>query len=116
MIFSAIVITVLPQKNVNQTGRLFPSLRLQPYQLKDTPNRIEIEWDGDFELAGQFFKVITTNPVIGSLAIAGFPVDQMRELLAQVETFDQKFSDIYMQADALDLTPETIIELVRNGW
>ena len=89
---------------------------LQSYQLKDTPNRIEIEWDGDFELAGQFFKVITANPAIGSLAIAGFPVEQMRELLAQVETFDQKFSDIFMQADAIDLTPETIQELVRNGW
>lgn len=89
---------------------------LQPYQLEDEPTRIKVGWDGTFELAGQFFKVETNHPRVGTRAVGGFPVDELRNLLHKVQSFEQKFSDVIRQQDAVELTPEIIAELVRGGW
>ena len=88
----------------------------QPYQINDLPTRIEIVWDGTFELAGQFFKVQTNHPAIGSRAIAGLPLDGLRKLIDQAQSVERRIEAVIVQADALDLTPETINELIRSGW
>jgi len=89
---------------------------LQPYKIKDLPTRIEIEWDGTFELAGNFFKVETVHPAIGRRAIGGFPLDDLRKLIDRAQSVERRIEDLIVQADAIDLTPEVVSELVRSGW
>lgn len=89
---------------------------IQPYVLQDEPTRIKVGWDGTYELAGNFFKVETDHPLIGTRAIGGFPLDEIREIRGRVQSFDQKFSEVILQTDAIDLTPAIISELLRGGW
>ena len=88
----------------------------QPYQINDQPTHIEIVWDGTFELAGQFFKVQTQHPKIGSRAIAGLPLDDLRKFIDKAQSVERRIDAVIAQADAMDLTPETMAELVRSGW
>ena len=88
----------------------------QPYEINDLPTHIEIVWDGTFELAGPFFKVQTNHPKIGSRAIAGLPLDELRTLIDKAQSVERRIEAVIVQADAIDLTPETMTELVRSGW
>lgn len=88
----------------------------QSFKVRDLPTRIEIEWDGTFELNGPFFSVRTTHPDIGSRYIAGYPVDPVRKLLEQVRSPEKRIDGIFEHADAVALSPEIIAQLVRGGW
>ena len=48
-------------------------LKRQPITLRDEPDRIEVEWDGEYELLGDFFRVDTGHPEIGERAGGGTP-------------------------------------------
>lgn len=88
----------------------------QPFEIQDQPTQIKIGWDGTFELAGDFFTVQTNHATIGSRAIAGFPLDDLRKLIDRAQSVQRRIQDVILQTDAIDLTPEIISELVRSGW
>jgi hypothetical protein len=88
----------------------------QPFLVRDLPSRIEIEWNGTFELNGPFFSVRTGHPEIGSRGIAGYPVDRIRSLLEEVRTADKRVEGIFESAGAVPLSPDVISQLARNGW
>ncbi|MBB6187557.1 hypothetical protein [Rhodanobacter sp. MP7CTX1] len=88
----------------------------QSPQVRDLPSRIEIMWDGTFELRGQFFVVETEHPEIGSRAIAGFPLDQLRPFLEALRPIARKIGDVFGQEDAVALTPDVIAQLSKSGW
>jgi hypothetical protein len=80
------------------------------------PNDIRIAWDGGFELSGDFFMVDTPHAVVGTRAIGGYPVKAIREINEREQYFEDRFASIFLQPDAVDLTPEVIADLVRAGW
>jgi len=82
----------------------------------DLPTRIEITWDGTFELRGDFFVVATEHPEIGSRAIAGFPLDQLRSALEASRPGERKIDSVFRQEDAVALTPDVFDQLVKSGW
>lgn len=88
----------------------------QTFAVRDLPNRIEIEWDGSFELSGPFFVVQSEHPEIGSRHIMGYPVERLRKLLEEVRTADKRIEGIFGREDAVPLTPDIITQLVRGGW
>ena len=88
----------------------------QEFTVRDLPDRLEIGWDGTFELRGAFFSVITVNPEIGSRHIGGYPIDPIRTLLEQVRSADKRIDGIFGRADAVALSPDIIAQLVQAGW
>jgi hypothetical protein len=88
----------------------------QTIAVRDLSNRIEIEWDGTFDLSGAFFSVSTQHPEIGSRYIAGYPVVEIRELLEHVRSADKRIEGIFGRPDAVPLSPDIISQLVRGGW
>jgi len=88
----------------------------QQFEIQDLPTPIKIEWDGTFELAGDFFILETKHPMIGNRAIAGFPLEDLRKLIDRARSVQRRVQDVIFQADVIDLTPEIINELVRSGW
>lgn len=88
----------------------------QSPHIVDLPTRIEIEWDGTFELRGDFFVVSTDHPEIRSRAIAGFPLDRLRPYLDAARPAERKLEQVILNEDEVPLTPETIAQLVRSGW
>lgn len=90
-------------------------VRREPAMSED-PMRLELGFDGHYELLGAFFHVESHNEAIGQKAIAGYPLDQLRPVLEEVKPFDLKFAELFGQFDAVDLTPEVIKQLVNQGW
>lgn len=88
----------------------------QDVAVRDLPTRIEIQWDGEFELNGPFFSVQTEHPDIGSRYIGGYPMDPLRECLETARSADKRIDQIFGQLDAVDLSPEVIRQLVGQGW
>lgn len=88
----------------------------QAYAVRDLPTRIEINWDGDFELRGPFFSVRTEHPEVGSRHINGYPLDTLRQLLEDLRSADKRIEGIFGQEDAVALSPDIIAQLVRGGW
>ena len=83
---------------------------------RDSARQIEIGWDGSYELDGDAFAVQTEHPAIGARAILGYPLAELRPHLEKAQSFHRKFSDIFMQDGAQELTPELIERLVEQGW
>lgn len=79
-------------------------------------DRLMVLWDGTFELLGAFFRVKTDDPSIGTRGIAGYPLEQLREVLERARSVDDRMHAVFDQPDALDLTEELIAELTRGGW
>lgn len=89
--------------------------RLAPF--RDQADAIEIDWDGDLALNGQFVNLdCPAVPEIGRRAVAGYPVDAIRDILTRVQSVERKMVDIFGQVDGVDLTDEVIGDLVRSGW
>lgn len=84
--------------------------------IRDLPERLEILWEGTYELRGAFFEVDLDHPVIGRRAIAGYPVDQLRDLLLPAQGAEETMVQVFGQEDAVPLTPEIVQQLVREGW
>ena len=88
----------------------------QEIGIRDNPARTEIDWDCKFGLLGDFFRVESEHPVIGSRAISGYPLDGVRKLIDRTQSFEAKFDAVIAQSDAVDITPEVITQLRKIGW
>lgn len=88
----------------------------QPVAVRDLPTRIEVEWDGRFELSGPFFILSTSHALVGSRHIRGYPVEELRQVLEDVRSADKRIEGIFAPSDAVPLTEEIIQQLVRTGW
>ncbi len=84
-------------------------------RLRDDPDRIEVEWDCAYELLGDFFSVESQHPVIGTRAIGGYPLADVRELLDQAQSSMIKMASVIGQFDAVEITPEVVAQMVKKG-
>ena len=88
----------------------------QEIGIRDDPGRMELAWDGGYELLGDFFRVESEHPLIGVRAIGGYPLGQLRELIDRAQSFEAKFDAVIAQADAMEMTPEVIAQMAKQGW
>lgn len=88
----------------------------QQFHVQDTSQRVEIMWDGHFELRGEFFIAETEHPDIGSRAVAGYPLEQLRSYLDKLRPVERKMDEVFGQEDTVPMTPEIIDRLVKSGW
>lgn len=88
----------------------------QQVVVRDLPTRIEIQWDGTFALSGPFFTVQTDHPLIGGRAIAGYPLERLRECLEAARSVDKRADQIFGADDAIPLSTEIMRQLVATGW
>lgn len=89
----------------------------RPHPFRDLDDVIEIDWDGDFELNGQFVNFSCPSiPAIGNRAVGGYPVEPIRKLLLRAQSIEKKMVDIFGRVDGVELTDEVIADLVRQGW
>ena len=56
------------------------------WSCRDTDRQIGITWDGAFELDGTGFVVTTELTAIGTRAIVGYPLDELRAQLERVQS------------------------------
>lgn len=88
----------------------------QSPEIRDLSDRLEIVWEGSFALRGPFFEFDLDHPLVGRRAVAGYPVDVLREQLAHLASVECIASEVIDRAGALPLSPETIAQLVGLGW
>ncbi len=88
----------------------------QTIGLRDDPDRVEVEWDGAYELLGDVFSIESQHPAIGVRAIGGYPLGDVRPLLDQAQSTMKKAALVIGQLDAVELTPEVVAQMVRSGW
>lgn len=88
----------------------------QQIGLRDDPARLEVEWDCEYELLGDFFRVESEHPVIGSRAIAGYPLEEVRRLIDRAQSFDAKFDAVIAQTDAVEITLDVMAQMSKRGW
>ncbi|KZC30062.1 MULTISPECIES: hypothetical protein [unclassified Rhodanobacter] len=84
--------------------------------IRDLPERLEILWEGHYELRGAFFEVDLDHPLIGHRAIGGYPVDALREFLLSAQPAEESIAQVFGQNDAVPLTPDMIRQLAHEGW
>lgn len=88
----------------------------QTIGLRDDPARLEVEWDCAYELLGDFFNVESHHPVIGSRAIGGYPLKEVRELLNKAQCTLSKMAAVIGQVDAIEITPDVVAQMTKQGW
>jgi hypothetical protein len=88
----------------------------QTIGLRDDPDRIEVDWDCAYELLGDFFSVESQHPVIGTRAIGGYPLADVRKLLDQAQSTMMKMASVISQFDAIEITPEVVAQMAKKGW
>lgn len=88
----------------------------QPITVRDLPHRIEMLWDGTFELRGEFFFVTTEHAEIRTRGIAGYPMEELRSNLDIANPVEHRMTEILEQEGVVELTPEVVAQLVRTGW
>lgn len=88
----------------------------QEVVVRDLPASLEVQWDGSFALSGPFFTVQTEHPEIRSRAIAGYPMDRLRECLDVARSAEKRIDQIFGGEGAVPLSPEIIRQLVATGW
>lgn len=84
--------------------------------VSEDPSRIEVAWDGGYELLGDFFHVDTDNPKIGERAIAGYPLEAVRKALDGAQSTISKMSSVIGQFDAVDIDDQVVVQMVKKGW
>lgn len=87
----------------------------QTVALRDDPARLEVEWDCTYELLGDFFHVSSEHPVIGTRAIGGYPLEDVRRLLDRAQSTMTKMAAVIGQVDAVEITPEVIAQMAKRG-
>lgn len=88
----------------------------QPLTLLDDPDQIEIAWDGEYELLGDFFSVQTSHPEIRERAIGGYPMEELRKALEQAKITLSKMTDVIGQWDVVDIDDEVVERFVKKGY
>lgn len=84
--------------------------------IRDLPDQLQILWEGSYALRGAFFEVDLDHPTIGHRAIAGYPVDALRQFLLSAQPAEATIAQVFGQEDAVPLTPDIVQRLVREGW
>lgn len=84
--------------------------------IRDLPERLEILWEGHYELRGAFFEVDLDHPLIGHRAIGGYPVEALREFLLPAQPAEETIAQVFGQENGVPLTPGIIQQLVQEGW
>jgi len=84
--------------------------------ISEDPSRIEVAWDGGYELLGDFFHVETDNSKIGERAIAGYPLDAVRKALDGAQSTLSKMASVIGQHDAVDIDEQVVAQMVKKGW
>ncbi len=87
----------------------------QTIGLRDDPDSIAVEWDCAYELLGDFFSVESQHPVIGTRAIGGYPLTEVRKMLDQAQSSTMKMASVFGQFDAVEISPEVATVMVRKG-
>ncbi len=88
----------------------------QQIGLRDDPARLEVAWDCEYELLGDFFRVESEHPLIGSRAIGGYPLREVRDLLDKAQSTLAKMDAVIGQADAVEITPDVVAQMAKQGW
>jgi hypothetical protein len=88
----------------------------QTIGLRDDPDRIEVEWDCAYELLGEFFSVESHHPVIGTRAIGGYPLNDVRKLLDEAQSTMMKMASLMGKFDTVEITPEVLARMAKKGW
>lgn len=88
----------------------------QTIGLHDDPAQPEVEWDCAYELLGDFFNVKSHHPVIGTRAIGGYPLLEVRKLLDQTQSTMMRMAAVIGQVDAIEITPEVVLQMAKQGW
>lgn len=88
----------------------------QEIGIRDDPARMEISWDCEFELLGDFFRVESEHPVIGSRAIGGYPLERVRELIDHAQSLETKFDAVIAQSDVVEMTPDVMAQMTKRGY
>lgn len=88
----------------------------QEISIHDDLARLEVAWDCEYELLGEFFHVESEQPMIGSQAIGGYPLEAVRKLIDRAQSFAAKFDAVIAQSDAVAMTPDVIAHMVKKGW
>jgi hypothetical protein len=83
--------------------------------VSEDPARIEVAWDGGYELLGDFFHVDTNNPKIGERAIAGYPLDAVRKALDGAQSTVSKVASVIGQYDAVDIDDQVVAQMIKKG-
>lgn len=89
--------------------------RVEP-AINDDRARMEIAWDGAYELLGDFFRIDSDGPELGERAIAGYPLEVVRKLIDRAQSFDAKFDSVIAQTDAVEMTPDVMAQMAKQGW
>ncbi|MES2363306.1 MAG: hypothetical protein V4646_16160 [Pseudomonadota bacterium] len=84
--------------------------------VSEDPSRIEVAWDGEYELLGDFFHVDTNNPRIGERAIGGYPLGEVRKVLDTAQSTLSKMTAVIGQWDAVDITDEVVAQMIKKGY
>lgn len=84
--------------------------------ISEDPSRIEVAWDGAYELLGDFFRLETNNPKIGDRAIGGYPLVDVRKMLDEAQSTMTKMASVIGQFDAVEITAEVVAQMVKMGW
>lgn len=84
--------------------------------ISEDPSRIEVAWDGSYELLGDFFNLETNNPKIGDRAIGGYPLGEVRKMLDKAQSTLSKMAAVIGQVDAVEITTEVVAQMVKKGW
>jgi hypothetical protein len=87
----------------------------QPYVLRQKGRAMEIDWDTRYETTEDYqVSVKSTNPKIGTLNIAGYPIDLIEKV--EIQKFSQEVRQTILGEGAEDITDALVEELVQNGW
>jgi hypothetical protein len=84
--------------------------------ISEDPSRIEVAWDGRYELLGDFFHLDTNNPKIRPRAVGGYPLGEVRKLLDKAQSTLSKIASVIGQFDAVEITNEVVAQMVKKGW
>lgn len=84
--------------------------------ISEDPSRIEVAWDGRYELLGDFFHLDTNNPKIRQRAVGGYPLGEVRKLLDKAQSTLSKIASVIGQFDAVEITDEVVAQMVKKGW
>jgi hypothetical protein len=84
--------------------------------VSNDPSRIQVAWDGAYELLGDFMHVDTDNPRIGERTLAGYPLVEVRKMLDRVQSAERKALAVIGQLDAVEIDDQVVAQLSRKGF
>lgn len=84
--------------------------------VSEDPSRIEVAWDGGYELLSDFFHVEANNPKIGERATAGYPLEAVRKAIDRAQSTLSKMASVIGQYDAVEIDDQVVAQMVKKGW